>query len=92
MPKALVKHAAAKPPHAVQVPAAGGVHDAPRAEKEQRLEQAVVQQVEERAGHAQKGQDIAYNIGSGQQMQLGDQIGSLNLVGYIGTSGGHLVS
>ena len=37
-------------------------------------------------------QTIAYNTSGSQAMHLGDQIGSLAVVGYIGANGGHLVS
>ncbi len=35
-------------------------------------------------------QTLAY--GTAGQMHLGDAVGSLKLVGYVGTTGGHLVS
>ncbi|HEY1933799.1 MAG TPA: SdrD B-like domain-containing protein [Acetobacteraceae bacterium] len=37
-------------------------------------------------------QTIAYNASGSAAMHLGDQIGSLALVGYVGGTGGHLVS
>ncbi|MDR3538246.1 MAG: SdrD B-like domain-containing protein [Acetobacteraceae bacterium] len=37
-------------------------------------------------------QTIAYNTSGSQAMHFGDQIGSLSVVGYVGTTGGHLVS
>jgi choice-of-anchor A domain-containing protein len=37
-------------------------------------------------------QTMAYNTSGSQAMHLGDQIGSLTVVGYVGTNGGHLVS
>jgi uncharacterized repeat protein (TIGR01451 family) len=37
-------------------------------------------------------QTMAYNTSGSQAMHLGDQIGSLTVVGYVGVSGGHLVS
>jgi len=37
-------------------------------------------------------QTIAYNTSGSQSMHLGDVIGSLTVVGYVGSSGGHLVS
>lgn len=37
-------------------------------------------------------QTIAYNTSGSQAMHFGDQIGSLSVVGYIGSSGGHLIS
>jgi hypothetical protein len=42
--------------------------------------------------HASPLQTIAYNTSGSQAMLLGDQIGSLSVVGYIGKNGGHLVS
>ncbi|HEX3990432.1 MAG TPA: hypothetical protein VHX39_04585, partial [Acetobacteraceae bacterium] len=37
-------------------------------------------------------QMMAYNTSGSQAMHLGDTIGSLSLVGFVGSSGGHLVS
>ena len=37
-------------------------------------------------------QTIAYNTRGSQEMHLGDQIGSLKLVGYVGTRDGYLAS
>ena len=37
-------------------------------------------------------QTMAYNTSGSQAMHLGDTIGSLSLVGFVGASGGHLVS
>lgn len=37
-------------------------------------------------------QEIAYNVSGSQAMNFGDQIGSLTVIGYVGTTGGHLVS
>ena len=37
-------------------------------------------------------QTMAYNTSGSQAMHLGDQIGSLTVVGYVGAAGGHLVS
>ena len=37
-------------------------------------------------------QTLAYNTSGSQAMHFGDQIGSLTVVGYVGTTGGHLVS
>ena len=37
-------------------------------------------------------QTMAYSTSSSNQMHLGDDIGSLTLVGYVGANGGHLVS
>jgi choice-of-anchor A domain-containing protein len=37
-------------------------------------------------------QTMTYNASGTQAMHLGDQIGSMTLVGYVGTNGGHLVS
>jgi hypothetical protein len=37
-------------------------------------------------------QTMAYNTSGSQAMHLGDTIGSLSLVGFVGSSGGHLVS
>jgi uncharacterized repeat protein (TIGR01451 family) len=37
-------------------------------------------------------QTIAYNTSGSQAMHLGDQIASLTVIGYVGTTGGHLVS
>ena len=37
-------------------------------------------------------QTIAYNTSGSQAMHFGDQVGSLSVVGYIGSSGGHLIS
>ncbi len=42
--------------------------------------------------HASPIQTISYNTSGSQAMHFGDQIGSLTVVGYVGTSGGHLVS
>ena len=36
-------------------------------------------------------QEMVYNTSGSQNMHLGDQIGSLALVGYVGANGGHLV-
>ena len=33
-----------------------------------------------------------YNTSGSQAMHIGDQIGSLKVVGYVGSTGGHLVS
>ena len=33
-----------------------------------------------------------YNTSGSQSMHLNDQVGSLTLVGYVGSTGGHLVS
>ena len=35
---------------------------------------------------------MSYNTSGSQQMHLGDVIGSLTVVGYVGSSGGHLVT
>jgi choice-of-anchor A domain-containing protein/uncharacterized repeat protein (TIGR01451 family) len=37
-------------------------------------------------------QTMSYNTSGSQQMHLGDVIGSLTVVGYVGSSGGHLVT
>jgi hypothetical protein len=37
-------------------------------------------------------QTMVYNTSGSQSMHLGDTIGSLSLVGFVGTNGGHLVS
>lgn len=37
-------------------------------------------------------QTMTYNTSGSQPMQLGDTIGSLRLVGYVGATGGHLVT
>jgi uncharacterized repeat protein (TIGR01451 family) len=37
-------------------------------------------------------QTMAYSTSSSNQMHLGDEIGSLTLIGYVGANGGHLVS
>ena len=37
-------------------------------------------------------QEMSYNTSGSQAMYLNDQIASLKVVGYVGTSGGHLVS
>ena len=37
-------------------------------------------------------QEMSYNTSGSQAMHFGDQIASLKVVGYVGTSGGHLVS
>ena len=42
--------------------------------------------------HAAPMQTLAYNTSGSQAMHFGDQIGSLTVVGYVGTTGGHLVS
>jgi hypothetical protein len=42
--------------------------------------------------HASPLQTMVYNTSGSQAMHLGDQIGSLSLIGYVGTTGGHLVS
>ena len=42
--------------------------------------------------HAAPTQTMSYGTGSSQAMHLGDKVGSLALVGYIGSNGGHLVS
>jgi hypothetical protein len=44
------------------------------------------------AGKAAPIQTMAYNTSGSQAMHFGDQIGSLMVVGYVGTTGGHLVS
>ncbi|MFL5285804.1 MAG: hypothetical protein ACJ8AW_33715 [Rhodopila sp.] len=42
--------------------------------------------------HASPVQTMVYNTSGSQAMHLGDQIGSLSLIGYVGAKGGHLVS
>ena len=42
--------------------------------------------------HASPIQTLAYNTSGSQAMHFGDQIGSLTVVGYVGATGGHLVS
>jgi uncharacterized repeat protein (TIGR01451 family) len=37
-------------------------------------------------------QTMTYNTSGSQAMHLGDQIGSLTVVGYVGANGGHLIS
>jgi hypothetical protein len=37
-------------------------------------------------------QEKSYNMSGSQAMHFGEQIASLKVVGYVGTSGGHLVS
>ncbi|PPQ28114.1 DUF7467 domain-containing protein [Rhodopila globiformis] len=42
--------------------------------------------------HASPLQTMVYNTSGSQAMHLGDRIGSLTLAGYVGTTGGYLVS
>jgi hypothetical protein len=37
-------------------------------------------------------QTMAYNTSGSQAMHIGDTIGSLSVVGYVGATGGHLAS
>jgi hypothetical protein len=37
-------------------------------------------------------QTMTYNTSGSQAMHFGDQIGSVKVIGYVGTNGGHLVS
>jgi hypothetical protein len=35
---------------------------------------------------------MTYDASGSQTMHLGDQIGNLKVVGYLGASGGHMIS
>jgi hypothetical protein len=37
-------------------------------------------------------QTMAYNASGGQAMHIGDTIGSVSVIGYVGSKGGHLSS